>query len=254
MELFYKYDELRLKTYSSDPDNHIQISQNHGFKSLCFPKVHYFNYSLLDAENTPKNEYLEEIQEFYGNQKVNRHKVLIPSERREEFKSQKASKRYVLADSLIETELRQHIEVKQDGLLKFVKVDDTCIEKFTEVYLKGFGSEITDTTNVKGNFKKLLHLKDIYLYLLFRNQEAVGVNVLYKDHDQFLLAGGAILPGFRNNSFHKTSLKFRISKAQNEFGTSCISAVASKGSISLRNMLKLNMSAVREYEVYELCS
>lgn len=253
MELFYKYDELRLKTYSSDPDNRIQTSQNLCFKILCFPEVHYFNYSLLDTNGALKNESLEQVQEFYENLKVNKHKVLIPTERVSEFKSQKAAKRYTLVSSLIKAELKQKLKVKQDNRLDFIKVDGTSIEKFTEVYLKSFESETTDTAKVKANFNKLLPLKNIHLYLLFSNEEAVGVNVLYQDHNQYLLAGGAILPGFRNNNFHKTSLKFRINQAQNEYGTAGISAIAYKGSISLKNMIKLNMSAVTEYEVYEYC-
>ncbi len=253
MTLFYRYDELRLKTYSAIPENRIQIKKHPTFNTLCFPEVGYFNYALLRDDGAFEAEQFEYIQRFYFERGVIKHKVLIESRNREAFKECGFAEQYRLKETFVQTELPTRAKEDVKTRLNVKETDEASIEEFTEAYLKGFGSRVREYRKVSKNFRELLILPNVRLYLLKQDQATVGISVMFKDKHECLLAGGAILPEHQNKGFHQESLRFRIATASQDAQITSIGAIATAGSISHQNMEKLAMKTVNKFDVYEYC-
>jgi hypothetical protein len=135
--------------------------------------------------------------------------------------------------------------------LNYIRIDEGNIHEFTKVYLDSFEATDRNHVRVTRNFKQLLMINNLELYLLKNGNQNVGVNVLYSENFNYFLAGGAIIPEFRNQNYHKSGLLYRINKCLSEPNVNSIISWAYNDSISLHNMLRINMIVINEFLVYE---
>jgi len=254
MQLIFKYDIDRLQSYSTNYKNNIHIADKSSFMMLSFPEVDYFNYAFTRTNQTLHEDQLNEIESFYLDKQILKHKIIVNSNCIESNELLKNHAGYQYVSAIAKTAISpgpDYITPLQDEL-HFIKADHRNIDKFADLYLQGFESEKKPDERIVNNFKSLLNLKDLDLFLIRNEDKYVGVNVLYQSKTETLLAGGAILPEHRNKGFHQQGLKFRINQAIKNNSKNII-AWAYNPSISLKNMLKLNMKVQETFNVYEYC-
>jgi hypothetical protein len=255
MQLIFKYDIDRLLSYASDTNNNIHIVDKDSFMMLCFPEVDYFNYAFTPINQTLSARQLNYIEHFYLDKNIIKHKVIINAncpESNAMLQNHSGYKHTSTISKTVVASTHNH-QAKHSDNLDFIKADDSNIDLFTKLYLKSFGSNKKPNATIVNNFKSLLRLVDLDLFLLKSEDKYVGINVLYQSDTESLLAGGAILPEHRNKGFHQQGLKFRINKAMQKSHAKNIVAWAYNPSISLDNMLKLKMEIQENFNVYEYC-
>jgi hypothetical protein len=255
MQLIFKYDIDRLLSYAADSKNNIHIADKNSFMMLSFPEVDYFNYAFAPDHDILSHHHLTSIERYYLAKDIIKHKVILNADCTESNELLKSHTNYTHTTSIAKTVTApppDYQAVNADGL-HFVQVDDSNIDLFAKLYLKSFESEKQPDNRIVGNFKSLLNLEELDLFMLRQEDKYVGVNVLYQSKSESLLAGGAILPEYRNKGFHLQSLKFRINKAIQRDQAKNIVAWAYNPSVSLKNMLKLKMKVQENFNVYEYC-
>ncbi len=255
MQLIFRYDLTRLYSYSVHAENNIKIIDEHSHVILCFPEVDYFNYSFHKEGEVFTKQKLSDVSAFYLDNRIRKHKILVEASSAENNKSLAGDSRYRLVSTIAKTGLPVQNKIPFQPIedMRFVKADNTNIQDFTDVYINSFEALKKDNTSVYNNFKTLLMIPHLDLYILQHEGVNVGVNVLYQQDCECLLAGGAILPRYRNKGFHKKGLSFRIGQTLTDSTEKNIVAWAYNPSISLNNMLKLNMQIEEEFNVYEYC-
>lgn len=255
MQLIFKYDIDRLLSYAANTSNNIHIVDKDSFMMLCFPDVDYFNYAFTPINQKLSAPQLNYIERFYLNKNIVKHKVIINANCTESNELLQNHSDYKHASTISKTGMAptHNHHTKHNDNLDFVKVDDSNIDLFTSLYLKGFDSDKKPDATIVDNFKSLLRIGDLDLFLLKSENKYVGINVLYQSDTESLLAGGAILPEHRNKGFHQQSLRFRIDNAIQKNNSNKIVAWAYNPSISLDNMLKLKMKVQENFNVYEYC-
>jgi hypothetical protein len=255
MQLIFKYDLDRLNSYSVNVQNNIRIVKEAAYTMLSFPEVKYFNYTFPLKDQPLLKFQLKNIEDFYGDQKISRHKIIIAAECKKSNALLSNEGSYKQLATIAKTSLAPLPMYKPQmaNNLQFLKVDHEHIGYFTDIYLQAFEAEERNSSTVRENFETLLNISDLDLYLLKYNENFIGVNILYKTPKENLLAGGAIIPEYRNKGFHKIGLAFRIHQSLSNSDSKSIIAWAYKHSISLQNMIKLKMQVQQEFNVYEYC-
>jgi hypothetical protein len=255
MQLMFKYDIDRLLSFASNADNNIHIVDKDSFMMLCFPEVDYFNYAFTPTNQELSANQLSEIKLFYLNQKITKHKVIINASCYESILLMQSHSSYKHTSTISKTVITplSNYQTKQSEGLDFIEVDGSNIDLFAKLYLDGFDSRKKIDFAIVNNFKSLLKLGDLDLFLLKTEGKYVGINVFYQSDTESLLAGGAILPKYRNKGFHQQSLKYRIDGAIQKKNAKSVVAWAYNPSISLNNMLKLKMEIQENFNVYEYC-
>lgn len=253
MQLIFKYDIERLRSYAIDPGNNIRIEGRETYTMLSFPEVGFFNYTFYSQPLSLAKKDLSDIRSFYEDRGISHHKIIIPADcdvSHALIHSQCGYKQTatIAKTVMLAEECRAYA---RDERLSFEKAGPDSIADFTEIYLESFESSRPDRHKVVSNFRTLLDIGNLELLLLKHDNSYVGVNVLYKTPGESLLAGGAILPAFRNRGFHKRSLRYRLQRSFMEADARTAIAWAYKPSISLSNMLKLNMRIEEEFNVFE---
>jgi hypothetical protein len=255
MQAIFQYDLNRLNAYSVIPSNRIAIRKDQGFISFCFPDVSYFNYTVQLNGQPLSRERITEINEFYQSKCVGRHKLIVPAYAVESVELLKSLANYtqtaVIAKTAFATAMQGVAPSNRD--IEFIPVDHSLIDQFTTLYLRGFDAENRDINEVTQNFCRLFRIDNLDLFMLSHKKVFVGVNVLYYAEQETVLAGGAVLPEYRNRGFHQNSLQFRIGQALSRAPGQKIVGWAYKPGISLRNMLKQGMNIEEEFFVYEYC-
>ncbi len=255
MEIVFKYDIERLRAYSRNEmyDNRIDISDNDGVTKLMFPEVGYFNYSFSPASKPLSKIQVDSVIDFYREGDVKTHKIIVLAGCEESKELLCREFGYEYTKTIVKTSFPINEPVKNsDGSkVELVRVEDHNIYDFTCAYLKSFESEQEDYRKVEQNFRQLLGVEGLDLFLVVKHGLNAGVNVLYKDGDDYLLAGGAILKEFRSQQFHKHSMLQRIKHSLKDTNLKAIYSSAYKDSISVRNMLSINMDIAKAYDVYE---
>ena len=135
--------------------------------------------------------------------------------------------------------------------VQLVPVGIDNIAVFTDLYLRGFEAEGRSISRVISNFRQLLLVQGIELFIVKYDLQPVGINVIFAKEHEYLLAGGAILPEFRNQHIHKISMAIRINSCLEDFYCSSIFSWAYDESVSLHNMLKIGMTIFEERMIYE---
>jgi hypothetical protein len=255
MQLIFKYDIDRLMSYASDCKNNIHIAEKNSFMMLAFPEVDYFNYAFTPVDQILSGDKLTDIERHYLAKDIIKHKIVVNANCAESNELLNRHSAYNYTSTIAKTAIAPAHTQQADHQreLDFVNVDESNIDMFARLYLKSFESDKQADNRIVNNFKSLLNLKDLDLFMLKKEDKYVGVNVLYQSEAESLLAGGAILPEHRNQGFHLQSLKFRIDKAVNKDQSKNIVAWAYNPSVSLKNMLKLKMKVQENFNVYEYC-
>jgi hypothetical protein len=235
-------------------ENKIKIQEEESYTLLSFPEVDYFNYAFRLDDDPFLDHHIKNIKDFYHQQNLKKHHViagsdceksrLILTEHGYKHKATICKTLFLPADA-------EKIDINRG--LKFINVNKECIAPFTDTYLKGFEASRRDVIDVSRNFNRLLDLQNVKLFLLQYKNSDVGIGVLYHQKDESLLAGGAIIPAFRNNGFHKSSLAFRTALSLQTNNCRNVVAWAYEDSISLKNMLKLKMTIQQRFNIYEYC-
>lgn len=256
MQAIFQYDLNRLNAYSVIPSNRIAIRKAQDFISFCFPEVSYFNYTVQLNGQPLSREKITEINAFYDNKRVSRHKLIVPANAIESIALLKRLSDYsqtaVIAKTALTTKMQNMKLSMRD--LEFIPVDNSLIDQFTDIYLRGFDAENRNINEVTQNFSRLFRIENLDLFLLKHKNVFVGVNVLYYAEDETVLAGGAVLPEYRNRGYHQNGLQFRIRQALGRSSGQKIVGWAYKSGISLNNMLKQGMEIEEEFFVYEYCT
>jgi hypothetical protein len=223
---------------------------------LSFKQVDYFNYAFAPNDDAFDAAKLEQIGTFYKEREVKKHKIIISNNHEVSTSFLNRRTDYRITSTIAKTALTSRTSMVDPSPLnlQFIKAEDNNIEQFTRLYLAGFNSHKKSNAQIVSNFKKLLALTNLHMFLIKKEDSYVGVNVLYQSETESLLAGGAVLPQYRNKGFHQQSLTFRINKALREQHAKNITAWAYNPSISLNNMLKLKMEVQETFNVYESCN
>ncbi len=257
MEIIFQYDIERLKAYETNPDfdNRICVTAKGDLNYLRFPEVDYFNYSFSASDSPLTHENVESIMDFYKSDGIERHKIITDADCRESRELLCGKFAYQQTKKLVKTSYApdRPIDNHPPISLDFASVDQHNIGDFTHTYLNGFESEQKDYEKITRNFKRLLRLEAINLYLLRKNKESVGISVLYKKEQDYLLAGGAILKQHRSQQFHKYAMVKRIRQCFQNGTPTGIYSSAYQNSISLKNMLNIGMTIAKTYDIYEYC-
>ena len=255
MELFFKYDLNRLHAYSSveEIDNQIKILEEHKFMAFSFPEVSYFNYAF-PTNGLPLEKFdLEYISDFYRSFGLDKYKIIVPPNHYELKKFFSNNPNFTLTETIVQThypvENKLNFEVNPD--IVFVRVNERNILEFTKTYLDSFEAVGRDEVRVAKNFKSLMNRPGVEFYLTNNGKSHMGVNVLYRETNNYLLAGGAVLPEYRNHNHHKSGLTMRLKKCLEDPQVEKITSWAYKGGVSLHNMNNLKMVEENEFEVYE---
>lgn len=255
MQLIFKYDLDRLNAYAANTENNIKIVDEHSYIMLCFPEVGYFNYAIHKTGELFTEERLDNVSAFYLNNSISKHKILVEALSVENNALLSKDTRYKLVSTIAKTTLAASDNFLPQPVtdLQFIRVDNSNIKEFTEIYLNSFEAVRKENSSVYDNFKTLLNNPYLDLFLLQYNEVFVGVNMLYRQEDECMLAAGALLPAYRNKGFHKKGLSFRIQQALKDSSVKNIVSWAYDPSVSLQNMLKLNMQVQEKFNVYEYC-
>lgn len=255
MQAIFQYDLNRLNAYSVIPSNRIAVRKDQDFISFCFPDVGYFNYTVQLNGQPLSREKIAEINGFYQSKCVRRHKLIVPAHATESVELLKGRANYTLTAVIAKTAFTTAMQglTQSNRDLEFIPVDTSLIDQFTALYLRGFDAENRNVNEVTQNFCRLFRIDNLDLFLLSHKNVFVGVNVLYYAKQETLLAGGAVLPEYRNRGFHQNGLQFRIRQALSRAPGQKIVGWAYKPGISLHNMLKQGMNIEEEFFVYEYC-
>ncbi|MES2828461.1 MAG: hypothetical protein V4687_09910 [Bacteroidota bacterium] len=249
----FQYDLDRLKSYSVNHENNIEIFDGNFFYAFCFPEVGYFNYAFQTSSAPFTVESVANIKKFYLERNILTHKFLVPARSAESNRIISSDNNYTQTGIIAKTVFpsgRIVNQIQEQGV-SLTKVDDSNIETYTEIYLNGFEAEGRDAKKVAKNFRTLLSNKAVELYLLKYQNEYVGINVLYNSGTESLLAGGAVLKEFRNNGYHKKGLSYRIQHALRKPEVRNVMSWTYKDGVSYNNMIKLGMDFGEEFMVYE---
>ena len=251
MELFVRYDLERLTKYASLAHNSARIRTNirTTHASLHFADVNYFNYTICLAANQIQ-QVVEETKAFYQHTP---HRLLIEdaveSTHLHTFLNRKG---YSCKGRQILLQAPNQINelAESEAATELEPVSPTTLYSFTQDYLASFESDRTDATPVSINFSQLLSSSTIQLYRVMAHRQAVGIAALYQENEHFLLAGGAILPSYRNHGYHTSTLISRLRYCfQNQ--PKSISAWAYENSTSYQNMCRLGLTPLKGYWIYE---
>ncbi|GAB3911236.1 hypothetical protein GCM10028803_52150 [Larkinella knui] len=254
MDLFFEYDIERLRRYANVPVNteKIRIESHPSHLLLSFTEVGYFNYCVCH-EPGRLAEVIEQAHSFYAEQKIDHHKLLI-----DEAICAESHDRFLTDRGY---SLKERIRAVHDPLLAYrpqplpenlqlEPVHEATLPEFTEDYLAAFESEQKNTAPVVANFRQLLGTENISLFRVTDQAEPVGIAVLYGSGADFFLAGGAILPAFRNRGYHTSALVTRLNRVNEQNARSIISW-AYDGGASYRNMVRVGLIPYKCYRVYE---
>jgi hypothetical protein len=255
MELFFKYDLNRLNAYNSveEINNQIKILEEHKFMAFSFPEVAYFNYAF-PTNGLPLEKFdLEYINDFYRSFGLNKYKIIVPPNHDELKKVFSINPNFNLTETIVQTHfpLENKLNFKINSDIEFIRVDETSILKFAKTYLDSFEAVGRDEKRVAKNFASLMERPGVEFYLAVKGKTYMGVNVLYREKNNYLLAGGAVLPEHRNHDHHKSGLTMRLKKCLEDPHVERIASWAYKGGVSLHNMNSLKMVEEKEFEVYE---
>ena len=253
MELFFKYDLLRLRAYDSvnSKKNKIAILDTENYLALCFPAVKYFNYAVSKNNQTLTPEEFSGIREFYRSQNISSHKIINLNDNFELDVLERLNYRKKSTISKVGFGIGQTVLTARVPDVNFIVVDKGNLEEFTKTYLDAFEAEDRDIRDVCENFGGLLKTEGIELFIVKDNFKTVGVVVLYSTNHIYYLAGGAILPEYRDNHYHKAGITMRLQKSLQDKSMQSIISWAYKDGISHRNMKSLGMIDVAEFDVYE---
>ncbi|TSD65019.1 hypothetical protein FFF34_014105 [Inquilinus sp. KBS0705] len=255
MQLIFKYDFERLMSYSVNKANNIKVLEAAPYTLLSFPEVGYFNYAFNHNDEPFTEEQLKNIQAFYLQQDIAKHQLIVDAKHKDNgllLTNSGYAHKATIAKTVLLPNSFSHQQIMPG--LAFVPVTQNNLAVFTRLYLNGFGAVNRNADSVLDNFGTLLNKPGISLYVLQHNLDFVGINVLYHHNDESLLAGGAIMPEFRNHGYHKSGLAFRIQQSLALNNSKKIVAWAYDDSISLQNMLKLKMTVQQKFMVYEYCN
>lgn len=254
MDLFFEYDVERLRRYAAVAVNadKISIESYPSHLLLSFTDVGYFNYCVCH-DPASLAQVVAEATSFYADRQLDHHKLLIDEAQTEaqhyRFLTEQG---YILKERLmaVRDPALEYRPQPERADLRLEPVAEPTLPAFTEDYLTAFESEQTNTAPVITNFRQLLGNPNISLFRVTDRAEPVGIAVLYDCENHFFLAGGAILPAFRNKGYHTTALITRLNWSNERKARSIISW-AYEGGASYRNMLKVGLVPYKSYRVYE---
>ncbi|RRB04024.1 hypothetical protein [Larkinella rosea] len=253
MELFFEYDIERLRRYALVAENagKINIESNPNRLFLSFTDVGYFNYCVC-REPDQLSEIVGQAQAFYAQHQIAHHKLLIDdlmtTESHDRFLAENG---YVLKERLMavrDPTLKNRPQPLSE-ILQLEPVSEETIAAFTADYLAGFESEQTQIEPVVINFRQLLGNPNIALFRVKVQTEPVGIAVFYRFEEDYFLAGGSILPRFRNRGYHTAALLTRLNWLNEQHARS-ITSWAYDGGASYRNMLRVGLMPYKCYRVY----
>lgn len=254
MDLFFEYDIERLRRYAGVVENtgKITVESYPTHLLLSFTDVGYFNYCVCH-EPAKIVDVVGQANAFYGSRSIHHHKLLL-----DEACNDESQYRFLLENGYrlkerlmaVEDPILQHRSQPIPENLQLERVQAATLPDFTSDYLAAFESEQKNTVPVITNFRQLLDNENIVLFRVRDQAEPVGIAVLYGIESDFFLAGGAILPAFRNRGYHTTALVTRLNQANAQNARRIISW-AYDGGASYRNMLKVGLVPYKCYRLYE---
>ena len=252
MDLFVKYDIERLSQYASLPQNKTKITVDvaNGYVSLRFNDVNYFNYAVCLATHELA-DIVPQVQSFY--EQTQHHRLLIEDATGAgEHHTYLRQQGYTLKgrQMLVHDPDRVGHRHTQPLTASLEPVSETTLHAFTRDYLAGFESEQSNTEPVALNFGRLLTSPNISLYRVIAAGQPVGIAGLYRSDNHFLLAGGAILPSYRQQGYHTSALLSRLAHCY-EHQPDSISAWAYEDSVSYHNMRRIGLAPYKRYWIYE---
>ncbi|GAB3323347.1 hypothetical protein GCM10027299_19510 [Larkinella ripae] len=254
MDLFFEYDVDRLRRYAGLAENagKISIESYSSHLLLSFTDVGYFNYCVCHEPDSLA-AVVEQARLFYADRQQDHHKLLLDEAQADAQQDRFLTEQgYTLKERLmaVHDPALAYRPQPERADLRLESVSEPTLPAFTEDYLAAFESERKNTAPVIANFRQLLASPNIALFRVTDQKKPVGIAVLYGFEQHFFLAGGAILPEFRNQGYHTTALITRLNWSNQQKARSIISW-AYEGGASYRNMLRVGLVPYKRYRVYE---
>ncbi|GEM_PF-2106398 len=254
MHIIHQYDLERLLAYNRNErqDNRIKVELSGDIGIFSFPEVNYFNYIWVDETRLLTHNDLDFFISFYASQGINGHRILIPAMASDNTEFVRNDRNYDHAGKLVMTGYPRikKIDLPNEQRIRLVPAGMNNLTIFTELYLLGFEAEDRVLDRVISNFRQLLSVKGMELFIVMYDSQPAGINILFRQGHDYFLAGGAVLPKFRNRQIHKISMAMRINRCLDDVHCGSIVSWAYDESISLQNMMKLGMTIFEERMIY----
>lgn len=211
----------------------------------CFPGLVYFNYAYKKDSSCFTKQEVKDIISFYQAHHINHYQFFSAHQEQELF----------LLDAKVKSTFVKQVYPHREllampGISNFCKVDKTNIDEFTITYLASFEAGPKILEDVCRNFRQLLLVPNLELYLIKDEGINAGVLVAFVEQNKALLAGGAVLPAYRNRYNHKDGIAFRVNKFLQDAAISSIETWTYLGSQSYQNMLSSGFENSKTYYLY----
>lgn len=255
MQMIFRYDLDRLLSYAHRVPGEITVASEPAFMMMSFDNVNYFNYTFGLSEEPYTHAHQKLIEDFYNTRYIHKHRVIVDADCPYSNAVFKQHGGYTHTNTIVQT-VFDGANTCRPALrsdVQLVPANEELMPVFTELFLQGFHAHGRDSEEVSYNLTNMLYVNGMRLFLVKAGDDYVGINVLYENETESLIAEGAIAPGYRNRGYHKGSLACRIDLVLQNRPSQKIIAWAYKNSISLHNMYKTGMKTQQEFNVYEYC-
>jgi hypothetical protein len=235
---------IRLKAYQKVQER-IFFYENESVFAQCFPELVYFNYAYKKDGNCLTPNEIQDIQAFYLSHGIKHFQFFTPNEEPQLI---------LLGAKVKSTFVKQEYLTKRlltmPGTSEFSRVNETSIDDFTKTYLASFEAGPKIIEDVCRNFRQLLWVPNLEMYLIKEGGVSVGVLVAFVHQNKALLAGGAVLPDYRNRYNHRDGIAFRVNKFLQDSNVQNIETWTYLGSQSYQNMLASGFANSKTYYLY----
>lgn len=245
MELICEYDLMRLRRYAP-VQNGIHFLEHSALHAFSFQGLNYFNYAFKTDATEIAIDEVNSLSAFYANHGIKDYTILSPL----------AEPNLLDAGFKIKTSFEKQV---LPSLVAMPTLENTLFEKadlknivlFTQTYLDSFEAGPKDLMKVSMNFSQLLDVPNLELYLMKDHDDrAVGVVVLFVKEGKALLAGGAVLPEYRSNNYHKNGIRFRVNYLLSKYAPNYIETWTYVNSQSNKNMAACGFITEETFHLY----
>ena len=244
------YDLARLHLYRQNPewDNGISLSKLPDGQVLTrFPEVGYFNRVFPSAQATQPD--WEAIGRFFGPDLHFTARVPHPMLGHKQAYAAlgKKSGEHIALYGRPDRMPKQVVTYPPG--LSFEEITPETESVFARMYLRVFEANPHRPKAAESNLAMLPYHPQVSCRLMVFEGKPAGFHVLYFDGDWAILAGGGILPAYRNHGFHQASVAYRLTEAR-EAGFRHTAAWTYCRKASYHNLLKAGFEEAYLEEVY----
>jgi hypothetical protein len=245
LQLFARYDSLRLQTYQEREchGERIRILRIGSATALRFDDVGYFN--RVYAPDQSIAERLAEVEAFYrgcpfGCELLGPSGAPVnPIERACRLRGWIAGGRYAWLH--VPTAMAMAPPIADEFTIRQPEVEERTL--FLLTYLQGFEAQPDRFAAALKNMRHLFEIPELLFLMAWKENRPAGVGMMYQVDETAALCAGATLPQHRRQACHAALLRARIQFAIQR-GSKEIFSWATDGGQSQANMERAGLRTV----------